>query len=309
MPLPATLLERTKYGIVHRNGPAMELTTMIGCPLMCTFCPQDNLRKAYGKDLKYMTVEGLSTALDKLPINTRIDFSGMAEPWANPDCTEMLRVTLEKGFTVAIFSTLYGLKAEEVDTVVSLLEQYNDQVEVVCLHLPDNNGNMKGWKYSDEWKQVFMTVARAKVKCGVGAMTMDQNGSVHEEIRDFARVSFGFEGHSRADSLDLDQVKGQPIKLPPRHTSSLTCYSTPFYDRNVLLPNGDVVLCCMDYGLKHIIGNLFRQNYNDIFQNKELLDIIAINEKAEFSKCSICKSCDNVRYIREEITEPVVRLY
>jgi len=26
--------------------------------------------------------------------------------------------------------------------------------------------------------------------------------------------------------------------------------------RNVLLPNGDVVLCCMDYGLDHILGNL-----------------------------------------------------
>jgi len=308
MPLPA-VLPRTKYGIHHTNGPAMELTTMIGCPLMCTFCPQDNLRKAYGKDLKYMTVEGLSTVLDKLPINTRIDFSGMAEPWANPDCTEMLKVTLEKGFTVAIFSTLYGLKAEEVDTVVGLLEQYNDQIEVVCLHLPDNNGNMKGWKYSDEWKQVFMTVAKAKVKCGVGAMTMDQNGSVHEHIRDFARATFGFEGHSRADSLDLDQVKGQKIKLPPRHISPLTCYSTPFYDRNVLLPNGDIVLCCMDYGLKHIIGNLLRQDYSDIFKNKELLDVIAINEEQGFSKCSICKSCDNVRYIQKPIVEQVVQIY
>jgi len=288
---------RQKYNITHSNGPAMELTTMVGCPLMCTFCPQDNLRDAYGKGLKYMEVSDLAIVLDKLPINTRIDFSGMAEPWANPDCTDMLELTLVKGFTVAIFSTLYGMKETEVDRVVSLLEKYNSQIEVVCLHLPDSNGNMKGWKYSEEWESVFRKIAVAKVSCGVGAMTMDGSGKVHPEISQFAITTFGFDGHSRADSLNIDQVKGQPIKLAPRHSKPITCYSSPFYDRNVLLPNGDVVLCCMDYNLKHIIGNLLKQDYLDIFNNQEFLDLIKINEEPEFSKCSICKSCDNVRYI------------
>ena len=30
--------------------PTMEITTMVGCPLMCTFCPQDGLKNSYGKD-------------------------------------------------------------------------------------------------------------------------------------------------------------------------------------------------------------------------------------------------------------------
>ena len=36
------------------------------------------------------------------------------------------------------------------------------------------------------------------------------------------------------------------------------------FDTNVMLPNGDVVLCCMDYGLKHKLGNLFDTNFNDL---------------------------------------------
>ena len=39
---------KEKYGIVHTEGPVMELTLMVGCPLMCSFCPQDNLRNEYG---------------------------------------------------------------------------------------------------------------------------------------------------------------------------------------------------------------------------------------------------------------------
>ena len=53
---------------------------MIGCPLMCTYCPQDNLRDAYGDDVKYMTFDTFRTAIDRLPWDVRIDFSGMAEP-------------------------------------------------------------------------------------------------------------------------------------------------------------------------------------------------------------------------------------
>jgi hypothetical protein len=33
---------------------------------------------------------------------------------------------------------------------------------------------------------------------------------------------------------------------------------------NVMLPNGDVYLCCCDYGLKHKLGNLLTTNYNDL---------------------------------------------
>lgn len=50
----------------------------------------------------------------------------------------------------------------------------------------------------------------------------------------------------------------------------------------------------MDYSLKHRIGNLFRQNYHDLFLSPELAHVRAENAKPAFSRCSICKSCDNV---------------
>ena len=93
---------RSKYGIQHPHSPVMELTTMVGCPLMCSFCPQENLRDNYGDKAKYMKPMDLVTVLCKLPRNTRIDFSGMSEPWANPDCTTMLEEVLYMGRMYAI---------------------------------------------------------------------------------------------------------------------------------------------------------------------------------------------------------------
>jgi sulfatase maturation enzyme AslB (radical SAM superfamily) len=288
---------REKYGIMHADGPVMELTTMIGCPLMCTFCPQDNLRTQYGTSEKYMTQRDLTTMLVKLPRNTRIDFSGMAEPWANPECTSMLEEVLYMGFNVAIYTTLYGMTPDHARKVKDVLETHPNQVEVVMLHLPDANKNMKGWKPTTEWMNAFEIFTTIQLPCGMGAMTMDRSGVVDEFLRPYVGQLAGWVGHTRADSLDVEQVKGQVISITPHNEFSLTCRSTPFYDRNVLLPNGDVVLCCMDYNLTHVLGNLLTQTYDEIFQSKPLLDLIALNEAPEFNKCSICKSCENVRKI------------
>jgi hypothetical protein len=286
---------KENYGIKHFEGPVMELTTMIGCPLMCTFCPQENLRDSYGDSEKYMQPRDLVTVLSKLPKDTRIDFSGMSEPWANPHCTEMLETVLFMGFNIAIYSTLYGMTDPE--RVCKVLEDHPNQVDVIMLHLPDANGNMKGWKNSEEWQHAAAVMSHTNVPCGVGAMTMDSSGLVHPELQSMIGRLPGWKGHTRADSLDTEQVAGQAISITPMNTFSLTCRSTPFYDRNVLLPNGDVVLCCMDYNLKHIIGNLLTQTYEEIFKGKPLLDLIEINEEPNFSKCSICKSCENVTSI------------
>jgi hypothetical protein len=286
---------RSKYGIDHYDSPVMELTTMIGCPLMCTFCPQDNLRTNYGKGIKYMQPVDLVKVLVKLPKNTRIDFSGMSEPWANPECTQMLEMVLYMGFKVAIYTTLYGMTDPE--RVRKVLESHPEQVEVIMLHLPDANGNMKGWKNSEEWQRAAAVISHTNVPCGVGAMTMDKNGVVHPDLQPMVGRLAGWVGHTRADSLDPEQVAGQALSVTPRNDFALTCRSTPFYDRNVLLPNGDVVLCCMDYNLKHIIGNLLTQTYDEMMEGKPLQDLIKMNEADGFDKCSICKSCENVRKI------------
>jgi len=165
------------------------------------------------------------------------------------------------------------------------------------LHLPDNNGNMKGWKPTTEWMNAFEVMTKMQLPCGIGAMTMDGSGLVAPELQGIVGRLAGWQGHTRADSLDPEQVKGQALSITPRHEFALTCRSTPFYDRNVLLPDGSVVLCCMDYDLKHVIGNLLKQTYAEMFAGEKLAELIKMNEADGFDKCSICKSCDNVRKI------------
>jgi sulfatase maturation enzyme AslB (radical SAM superfamily) len=56
------------------------------------------------------------------------------------------------------------------------------------------------------------------------------------------------------------------------------CKRSDEFKQNVVLPNGDVYICCMDYGLKHKIGNIFEENFHDM------------DRKSLFELCSTCES-------------------
>jgi len=56
------------------------------------------------------------------------------------------------------------------------------------------------------------------------------------------------------------------------------------------LPNGDVVLCCMDWNLKHILGNLLKTNYRSLFKSKEFKNIL--KELKENSSNILCRTCE-----------------
>ena len=281
----------------------LEITTMLGCPLKCTFCPQDQLKAAYGKlSDKYMSLETFSTVLNKLPLHVRVDFAGMAEPWVNPHATEMLRAALERGHRVAIYTTLYNMSVDDsIYITTDLLPKYESQIEVVCLHLPDENMNMRGYKGSDQYRHVlmnFLSIASSFPR--LTAMTMDKSGRIHPDLRDMIPNLNAWKGHSRAGSLGEEQTKKLDAMVPPQKDFPLVCAKTPFYDQNVLLPNGDVALCCMDYGLTTILGNLLTHDYWDLFSSHELLKLRMENQKPGFSKCSICKSCERAIPAKEQ---------
>lgn len=281
----------------------IEITTMTACPLMCTFCPQDQLKAAYGKiSDKYMSLETFRSILDKVPPHVHIHFSGMAEPWANPNATKMLEMALQQERNIAVYTTLYGMSVEDsVRITTELLPRFEKQVAVVCLHLPDDNMNMRGYKDSDQYRQVlknFLNMASTGAFPAQKSqtMTMDKSGQVHDDLQDqdIVLAFRNWNGHSRAGSLGEEQVEKTGAKPTPHNKFSLICASTPYYDHNVVLPNGDVVLCCMDYSLKHIIGNLLKSDYWDLFISQELACVRIENQKPDFSEYTICKKCENV---------------
>ena len=90
----------------------LEITTHIGCPMNCIDCPQALLLSKYqGK--RMMDFEEYKYAIDKVPTNVRIDFSGMCEPFVNPHCADMILYAAAKGHPLALYTTLQGATEED----------------------------------------------------------------------------------------------------------------------------------------------------------------------------------------------------
>jgi radical SAM protein with 4Fe4S-binding SPASM domain len=155
---------------------------------------------------------------------------------------------------------------------------------------------MKGWKHSEEWEYAYIGMRTILQTAGVHyeAMTMSDDG-VHPSIRHLPGAApshrWDIAAHDRAGLLNKEQVKGQVIKITPRHEGPVVCSKTTLYNQGVLLPNGEVLLCCMDYDKKHVMGNLLTDSYDEILNGPAMQKLLELNRLEHFTNETLCKSC------------------
>lgn len=267
----------------------LEITTRAGCPVACTYCPQDKTAKVH-KGERLMTVETLGKCLDKVPViinnlgnqSPRIEFSGFSEPYSNPQCSDLINLVYDKGFrNMTLYTTFRGAKMIDFDRIKHIPFIF------VSIHLPDAEGMAKIPLHED----YFPLLDKFMDTFNVGFFAY---GAIKPEVSDFIikKHADAFSGrynwqtiiHSRAGN-----VEGvEPVKRMAGHIKCGAIHNMEM-NHNILLPNGDVALCCMDFGLKHIIGNLLRDEYYDLFRSDEHNKVVAGMYVDEMDlMCRIC---------------------
>ena len=87
-----------------------------------------------------------------------------------------------------------------------------------------------------------------------------------------------------------------PGSNPEKRVGALACsISHNEFNQNVLLPNGDVYLCCMDYELKHRLGNLFLDDYKSLQVKREKIKRLLVEDDDV-----ICRKCIRVKNLMIE---------
>jgi radical SAM protein with 4Fe4S-binding SPASM domain len=61
----------------------------------------------------------------------------------------------------------------------------------------------------------------------------------------------------------------------------------------VLLPNGDVTVCCADLNSKGVIGNILKQKLSSIYDSPKRLDMLTKLVKGDKHKIDLCKGCES----------------
>jgi hypothetical protein len=301
---------------------ALEISATRSCSVRCEYCPQDQLIRAGSiVGSSRLDYEVFTKCINNLNgVIKNIHWTGYAEPCLLNNFPEMVLYAQRKGFNQMVSTTLVG-QQHCIDFLAT-----TDAVATIVLHLPDAKGLMEHGALKVDGNYVDRLQAflegrlqhRDRCGCSVTAVTFGEDfnpliapiladpryesvllsstvsSQIHSRagaIRHFSGLSIGMisrsfsSGRKNAKSFKDSLLKSIPL---PFFKCSYMKFRQP-----VLLPDGQLNLCCMDYGLRGILGNLSIHSLKTIYSdwNKRNINVFA---KGKLSPCIECEYYRNI---------------
>ena len=242
----------------------IEFTLTSACPVMCSYCPQKEYISAYTKvkGQRYTSLDTFKKMLANVSnaIN-EVHFSGYTEAFLNPQWYQIVKYALQSQYEVSFYSTLYKASFEDIDNLTSF------PIEKIVIHLKDDL----------QYREKYIYIQKLCLERGIELTFVYSNiegASIAKELVNTVRINI----HSRAGNTSIN---------PSYLKGAVDCREQRYYC-NVVLPNGDVHVCCMDFSLEYKIGNLLESSLESIQDSRELKAFIA--EMRSHNDC-VCNDC------------------
>lgn len=283
---PDGILYTTQYHHNKMINPTLEITPAIGCSVNCKYCPQEVFLKEYfredNKRKKYMTLDDFKICIDKLPKNALIEWAGFVEPFLNNESIDMMQYAFEQGYEMTLYTTLIGLTKKKLMKIISM------PFKQVVLHVADKDG-YANIPVTDEYLELLEIIINAKKKDGTPFVDnancqSEPHPKVLEKTKDKIRI-YG-EMSDRAGNLENKDNKLRGGEKCGR----IYCERAVNLNHNVLLPDGTVVLCCNDFGMKHVLGNLLKEDYDSIISSEQMR-LVKRGMNLDESLSILCRKC------------------
>lgn len=293
---PPDILKCDIWSQKRYNSPIIEVTAKIGCAINCKFCPQDILINAYFKNDKkrknQMSFTEFKHYLDVLPSSTLVDFSGFVEPFLNKESLDMMEYAIQTDHETTLFTTFRGLNVDEFDRLINLPFRF------VCVHTADAEG-FANIPVTEEYLQILKKALEAKKPDG-SPFIDDANcqSEPHPAVLKLTegKLKIYCEMSDRAGNLSPNAENLTHV----HHVGKIRCSRAAAMNHFVLLPDGSLALCCNDFGLQYIVGNLNESSYEDILKGEimhHVWDQLNMIENQNF----ICRRCYSAIEIEKSV--------
>ncbi len=286
----------------------LEITVSPACPKLCDYCPQTayitNYKKKFSNEDKVLKLDTIKQISKNVPNSTIIKWTGFTEPM---DCKEFdlsVQFMFENGYKQQISTTLLGRENSQKYYLENLEKFFQH-----TLHLPDDKKLMKG-KFDDKYRvfveNVIIKLIKKNIDFSIFLIGEDFHPLIQNTINNLVdkfdlsdKVIKAKYLNTRASSIDPNKFG---LKQTTKKNSEKGGYFCSYQRLNqgVLLPNGKVAMCCQDYGLETIIGDLKIQSIDEIYtsiENDKNWRIKFIN--GTFSPCN---KCEHYSPVNREIT-------
>jgi uncharacterized Fe-S cluster-containing radical SAM superfamily protein len=244
---------------VHLN-----VTTTSGCRGRCVYCPQDRYWDAMRERPRFLTAAEFE-ALVPMLAGTHFDvlsFGGFSEPFDNPEIVELLTLASELDFVddVVVYSNGEAMTRE---TMRALEHVRLGTVDVSC-HGFDPETYRRTRSFVDpaavRTNLLHLLGHRENIENLVvsvsGPFGSDESlGELETLCASAGATLLRRDLHSRAGLLRIGRDE--------RKSGAFRCAKFDF-EKPVLVPGGDVSLCCQDFALHAVIGNLHDRPFAEL---------------------------------------------
>jgi organic radical activating enzyme len=268
----------------------MEVSLYVGCSINCSYCPQFSLFKRSKQ--KRLSLETYKVLLDKIPTSTIIGFIGMSEPLLHKEFDKIALYTASKGYKMVCFTTLPDKYNYNVNVFLDKQIWYNRSIHIRDEHMSYKNIDEKYLENLDTFL-AQLTNRESENKDTITVLTKNLNkdiSSLFEKHR-VTNLVYYTEPFKRINA----PIDYKTPVIPTKLNGKITC-SQGHHKIQHLLPDGDVVLCCMDVEKNHVLGNLYNMNYNDLYSGDVYKNVMkAFGDETVKSICRECIFAENVK--------------
>ncbi len=251
---------------------SIELNVKIGCPIMCSYCPQDVLLSSNYGDSKFLTENNLKLILDNATYkNNKIEvfFAAFTEPLSVKNWLELVNICENHKLVskIVIFTTGYKITEEQIISLSKLKKVK------INFHV-GKNVTMKNFD-NELWSklEIISKFIPQSTFLGVG---FDENYFFDiSKLLSKNNLKFVFQ---KIISRSGNVSKVNEVELDYNLTKHIvTCEKMNIKKRPVILPDGTALACANDYGCELKLGNLL----NEVWDKLNFEKIINIQKNIE----------------------------
>ncbi len=276
---------------------SLEVTTTVGCAMMCEYCPQTNYKKSGASFPRVLSFDVFKKVMDNVDKEVKIHWTGFSEPLHCKEFPEMSSLVDKKGHKQHISTTLFGRE----NSKEFFLNEGN--FDDVVLHLPDCNNLMKlkvDEKYIKFLIRAIKSLSKKVKKENFQIMVIGEdfhpeireviNNSISEKIISGDNIYVRKHLVTRAGQVDdKEGFRRNIIDIDLKHrTNDLYYCSYGRLNKGVLLTNGDMAICCNDYSIEHNVGSLILDKLDNLYMHEKLFE----NNDFIKGEKSLCKRCE-----------------
>ena len=246
---------------------------------------------------RYLTAEEFAALVPMLE-GTQFEtmsFGGFSEPFDNPEIVDLLTIAHELEFVdeLAVYS---NGEAMTPDTMRALAHVRFGTVDVSC-HGFDPETYRRTRSFIDPAAVRENVMFLLENHSNIADLTISVSGPFGskeslDELAELCAVSgarlFRRDLHSRAGLLRIGRSNGKS------KSGAFRCAKFDF-EKPVLVPGGDLSLCCQDFALQYVIGNLHRRPFAELMAESPLrrhvLDVAAGRRDDPGLACYRCVFC------------------